>query len=118
MGREPHPTPTHQDVKTLEPESSKDGGRIAFAGGKPSPRWPWRCRQAAASPLCYCLDRARAPSADVHGHLGNLTLLVHSLFISLGERGAGDNNELPDCSQALVFILAALYLDTCPWHCS
>lgn len=35
------PLPTRQEVKSFKSESTKDGGRIAMAGGSPSPLWPW-----------------------------------------------------------------------------
>lgn len=104
-------------------ESTEDGGRIFLQC----------CRKPKASvlvvllkagwqllALCrHCLGRARAATTTMATATPcSGTLLFQLLFISLAERGAGDKDELPDCSQALVFILAALYLDTCPWYCS
>lgn len=116
----------HQEVKTSEPENSKDERMAAGSPLQEGSQARGRPGAAGGQLLALCAivwaerrqPRRSRSLGGVHGRLGNLTLLVHSLFISPGERGAGDNDELPDCSQALVFILAALYLDTCPWHCS
>lgn len=121
-GRAFYPTPFAPGGEDLS-ESTKDGGRIFLhCWRKPKPSAFLVQLKAGRQLLALCrrcLGRTRAATTPMAtGMFCSVTLLSQSLFISLAERGAGDKDELPNCSQALVFILAALYLDTCPWHCS